>query len=195
MITGPELSRSLYGAWRLARLDKGGLTFFENSVPALWRSFWAMVIVFPAFMVLILLRTPDGMVAVAPLTATFINSTAYVIGWFAFPLVMFRVCSLIGREDQYCLYIAAYNWAALLQIVLMLGLAMLSATGLLPPGIAAMLTILAVGAILFYQGFIARTALDIKKSSAAGIVLLDFFLGLTIEIWTSRLLSGHSVLT
>ena len=56
MITAPEVARAMYGAWRLARLDRSGIEQFGDDAEAFWRSFYAMLIAAPFYVVLISLR-------------------------------------------------------------------------------------------------------------------------------------------
>ena len=39
--TTREIVFGLYGAWRLAHLDRGGLGYFDASVEGFWKSFFA----------------------------------------------------------------------------------------------------------------------------------------------------------
>ena len=43
MISLREVITALYGAYRLARFDPGGLGFYEVTVQGFWRSFFAAV--------------------------------------------------------------------------------------------------------------------------------------------------------
>ncbi len=191
MINFQEISRSIFGAWMLARFDANGLLLFDNTVRAFWRSYVAAVLAIPAYIALVMMRTPEAMIKVGSLSALFIQSSGYVAGWFAMPFVMLYVCRIIDREEQFCRYFAAYNWAALLQITLMLAITILGKSGVLPTPFASILSIITIIAILIYQGFIARTALMIPGMGAFGMVLLDLMLGLVVESWTTKLLIGH----
>lgn len=194
MITAPEISRSLFGAWLLARFDRNGAYLFENTPEALWRSFWAAFIAFPAFAVLLLLRSAHVEISVGPFWALVIQGTGYVIGWVAFPYLMFYVAGLTGRDKFYCRYIAAYNWAVLLQITLMLGVTALTASGFVPQGLGVLLMAATVIAIFIYQGYIAHAVLEVPVTGAVGIVVLDLIVSLILQSWTDRLLAGQKVL-
>jgi len=191
MIDFKETSRSIFGAWMLARFDSNGLLLFENTVTAFWRSYWAAILALPAYIALVIMRTPESMITVGLLPAVLIQSSGYVLGWFAMPFVMLYVCRVIDREEQFCRYFAAYNWAALLQITLMLALTTFAKTGILPPAFAGIISVAAIIAILVYQGFIARVALMIPAFGAFGVVVLDLMIGLVVDSWTTKLLAGH----
>lgn len=191
MINFQEISRSIFGAWTLARFDANGLLLFDNTVRAFWRSYVAAILALPAYIALVMMRIPEGMIKVSSLSALCIQSSGYVVGWFAMPFAMLYVCRIIDREEQFCRYFVAYNWAALLQIMLMLAITTLGKSGIVPPPFAGIMSIIAIVAILIYQGFIARIALMIPGIGAFGVVLLDLMLGLVVESWTTKLLIGH----
>ncbi len=194
MINAAELSRSIFGAWMLARFDRTGAVLFGNTFEAFWRSFWAAFVVFPAFALLLMLRSAHAEIAVGPFWAFFIQTTGYVVGWVAFPYVMFHVTRLFDCHAFYFRFIAAYNWAVVLQIALMLTVTALAASGFLPGSLGILLTAGAVIAILIYQGFIALVMLEVPAIGAVGIVVIDLVLSLVLQSWTDRLLAGQPVI-
>ena len=54
--TAGETLRALYGAYRLARLDAGGMAYFDSSIGGFWRSFFAAVLVVPFYALLLVMR-------------------------------------------------------------------------------------------------------------------------------------------
>ncbi len=188
MITAREASTAIYGAWRLARYDADGMRYFDNTVENFWRSFYAALIVLPAYGVLVLLRVGDLEVASGPLAILAVESLSYVIGWTAFPLAMFYLARAIDRDRFFCRYIAAYNWAAAIQIAVFLIMAAITHSGLLPAGLTAMITVAVIVAIMAYQWFIARVGLEASAGAALGIVLLDLIISLVIERYTTGIL-------
>ena len=191
MISSAELKRSIFGAWLLVRFDQNGLRFFENSVSAFWRSYWAALFAAPAYIALVIIRTPDAMYAVGPLSAITIQTSSYIIGWFAMPFVMLYVCRIIDKDDQFLKYFIAYNWATLLQVTFILVIAILEKSDVFPPVLGGILTFFAIIGVLVYQGFIARVALIIPSVGAFGVVALDLMISLVVESWTAKLLLGH----
>jgi hypothetical protein len=188
MITSQEVSRGIYGAWLLARKDAKGVFLFDNTVEAFWRSFWAAGVALPLYGILLVLRNSGATIGVAPGAALLIHSIAYVLGWIAFPFAMFHVARMFDRQHWYCRYIAAYNWAVVLQLSLMMLVSSIVATGIFSSAIGTALTVGTVLAVLTYQGFIARVALQATIPGAVGIVLLDLVLSLMIDGWSARLL-------
>lgn len=188
MITAQEASRSLFGAWRLARFDANGVTFFDNTVEAFWRSFWAAAVALPAYAILLVLGNTGATIGVGPVYTFLVYSIAYVIDWMAFPFIMFYVAHLFDRQQWYCRYFAAYNWSVVLQLLLQLVVSSIAAMNILPPAPEAMLKVVAFFFILAYQGFIAHVALQATLSGAIGCVVLGFLLSFMLIEWSDRLL-------
>ena len=195
MITPSELSRSIFGAWLLARFNKNGLTFFDNTVEGFWRSFWAAAIVLPAYAILLTMRQSNGTIGVGAGTAFYINSVSYVIGWIAFPFATYYVAQMFNRGQWYCRYIEAYNWAVVLQITLMLVVSLAAASGILPSGFGTPATIATIIFILIFKGYIARVALQTTLPGTVGIVFLDLCISLMLEGWSAKLLKLQPVVS
>jgi len=188
MITLGELSRSLFGAWLLARFNANGLTFFDNTVEAFWRSFWAAAILLPAYAIILSLRYSGATIGVGGGTAFIVLSIAYVFEWMAFPFLMFYVARMFHRDQWYCRYIVAFNWSAVLQTTLLLVVGLIAVKGIIPPVIGYWATVIVLIFVLTYKGFIAYVALQSTWAGAAGIVFMDFCLDLIIDGWSDRLL-------
>ena len=188
MITPGEISRSVFGAWILARFNSNGITLFDNTVEAFWRSFWAAAIVLPAYAFLLSLRYSGVTIGVGGGTSFIVNCIAYVIGWTAFPFAMYYVAQMFNWGQWFFRYIAAYNWAVVLQIALMLIISLLSSGGMFSSAFGAIATVISILFIMVYKGFIARVALQTTFPGAAAIVFLDFCLSLMLDGWTGRLL-------
>ncbi|HJO97392.1 MAG: hypothetical protein QGF38_13145 [Rhodospirillales bacterium] len=181
MLSLREATGSLYGAYRLARFDAGGMAFFDTSVDGFWRSFYAAAMVAPFYAVLLALRYSLEIDPPHPMRFFLLYADAYVISWLAFPVVMAGLSGIIGRQPQFTRYIVAYNWAAVLQNALYLPLAMLQASESLPRDAGNLFGLIVLVAVLVYIWFITRTALVVAATTAAGIVAVDFFLTLIIH--------------
>jgi len=176
-----EIATALYGAYRLAARDPGGMAFFDASIVGFWRSFFAAVLIAPLYAVLLSVRYRIGLVD-APLERFIpIEAITYVIAWVAFPLAMVTVCRLMEREKKYLGFIVAYNWAAVLQNGVYLPVAILTVTGGIPANAGNFLNLILLALILAYTWFIAKTALNIPGPQAAAVVAFDFALGIFIN--------------
>lgn len=172
-----EVAQALYGTWRLARLDRGGMGYFDLSHEGVWRSFWAAAICYPGYVALLLLRLDADTIAQSGLIHILIvESIAYVAGWCAFPLVVLGFCRWLGREESGFDFIVAYNWSQVLQTALLLVVGLV-VKQLLPDELAPDLDLIADVAILAYEWFIAYVAVGAGGWIAVAIVLIDVVLG------------------
>ena len=189
MTMSTETLRALYGTWRIARGDAKGLAFFDYSIEAFWRSFFAAVIVFPAFALLRwhdLDTVPDEF----PVGRYMLVETiAYVMKWFAFPMLMLHVAPMIGRANRYIAFITVYNWSSVLQMGVYL-LALLLGAAFPMLGVGGFVLI-AVIAMLIYGVYIAKLTLAVPIATANAIVAADFLLSLTITTIGIRLALGQ----
>jgi hypothetical protein len=179
-LTARETVYSIFGAYRLAMLDKSGLSYLDRSPEGAIRSFHAALIVLPAYAVLVVLRLWDVLPEVSLLRFITVEGLAYVISWTAFPLAMFHIAGLLDRSARYFDFLSAYNWSSVIQMGLYLPVVAIADSGLVPEGLGEGLVLVVTMLVLMYQWFIARTTLDINGGSAAGVVLLDMILAVFI---------------
>ncbi len=176
-----EIVFSLYGTYRLARLDKGGVGYFDISVKGFWNSFFAAVIVAPFYGLLLYQRYAAGLEDAHPLRYVAIETIAYVILWVAFPLVMASMARILDRERQYMGYIIVYNWAQVLQNAVHLPLTYLGAAEAAPSDMVNALQLIVLTVLLGYTGFITVTVLEVAVMTAVGVVFLDFVMSVFIN--------------
>ena len=181
-----EVLRSLYGAWRLARADVSGMRHFNLSVEGFWRSFFAAIIVAPGYALLVAHRTLDRQEGYDLGSTAVIESIAYLAAWAAFPLVALVLTQLLGLGRHYVELIVAVNWAAVLQIAAFLAAVALSL--FLPEGLGALLLAIVTGALMLYQWFVMRSALQTTGGVALSLVLVDLLLSTVINLTADRLL-------
>lgn len=173
-----EVATALYGAFKLARFDASGLTYFDTSLNGYWRSFFAAVLVAPLYAAMMALRMSFIDVGNG---AIIIDILAYAINWMAFPVVMLNISALLDRRQHYQRHIVAYNWAAVIQNAIYLPLAMLVLSGILPTEVGALISLMVLGWVLVYSGYIAHIALDIPLGTAAALVVIDLVIGVIIN--------------
>lgn len=187
MITVRELAFGVYGAWRLLKLDRDGMAYFDATVAGFWRSFWVAALVAPPFFLLVALRFDAGEVQADPLRYWMVEAVAYVIAWLVFPVVMISVCRFLDREHRFVAFIVAYNWTALLQNGFYLPVALAGAVGLISGEAEGFLSLLVLSGILAYQWFVTRVALVVPPMTAVAIVVLDLLVSLFVNAVTMRL--------
>jgi len=179
---------ALAGSLRLARGERGGLSFFDRSLDGFWRSFRAAVICYPLYLVLLSMR-----VSVADWQRSggwrivVAETIGYVIAWVAFPLMMLTVTRWIGRAHRFFDFMVPYNWCQVPQSALFVLIGLVSAGGALGVRVSAAIEIGAAIATLVYEWFIARVALSTTGLVAVFVVLLDLVLGALINRITGGL--------
>jgi hypothetical protein len=176
-----EISLGLFGAWRLAHLDARGMEYFDRSIEGFWRSFWAAAVTAPAYALIVALRLIERSTESDPLRVVLVETIGYAILWTAFPLASWYLLQALDKQDRYFGYIVAYNWASVLQVCVYLPVAALAASGGMPEAAMSLIALAATAVVVFYQYFIARTALQVDMPIAAGIVFLDLMLGILVQ--------------
>ncbi len=187
MITASELSSALYGAWRLARLDPRGQDNFDDSITGFWRSFQAAVIAAPGYILLLLPIFGQPNIEAGPLRFLVIHALAYIISWTAFPLAMVGVAHRLRRDQDYLRYIIAYNWANVVQLVVLLpALFIIQFVG---PWVL-LIHLASMVAIYLYQWYVARTVLSISPGQAIAVVMVIFTFDFILITVTSSMVMG-----
>lgn len=175
-----EVITSLYGAWRLARLDRGGLAFFDGSAPGARRSFFAAVLVAPFFALMLASGASDAGRAHSVRYAI-VEAIAYVVTWTAYPVLLEWLTRLLGCRDRFEGYLTAYNWSMVLQNAALLPIGILAGLGALPAEPAQLVWLIVFVLVLAYLFFVARVGLDVSPATAAGIVVVDVLLSVLID--------------
>jgi len=172
----------MLGALRLARGDRGGLSCFDRSVEGFWRSFRAAVISYPLYLVLLSMRvTVAEWERSGALLIVTVETIAYVIAWAAFPLLILGVAQRIGRAHRFFDFMVPYNWSQLPQSVLFVLVGLETESGVLGAEPAQTIEVAAAVAVLVYEWFIARVALDTTALAAVFVVFVDLLLGVVIS--------------
>src|SRR5690606_7445527 len=153
---------------------------FNATVEGFWRSFTAALIAFPVYLLLVVTR-PDPETGIAAEAALLVETIAYVIDWFAFPVVMLHVAAALDRTERYLGYIVAVNWCNLVQVALFGTILVLRLAGILTGGLSEFLWLVALLWVLSYQWYVARVGLEISGLAAAGIVALAFLISLFVQ--------------
>ena len=181
-----EVARAIYGAWRLMLFDADGMTFFDLSTDGFWRSFFAAVVVAPAYVLFVAVGLASAEAeAVDPAWAAVVKGGAYLISWVAFPVAAIFVTRLLGVTGRYIPLIVAYNWSNVPPLLILVPVELMAASG---AGIAGTFGTLALLFILVYEWFIVRVALGVAAFTAVGIIVMDLLLALVIQTGAANLL-------
>jgi hypothetical protein len=183
-----EVRWALLGTLRLARADRGGLSCFDRSLDGFWRSFRAALLAYPLYLLLVVMRvTVPEWERSGGLWIAAVETIAYVIAWTSFPLIMLAVTRWLDRPNRFFDLMVPYNWAQLPQSALFVLVGLESDSGVLGAPAASALETAAVIAVLVYEWYIARVALDTTAYGAVFIVVVDLVLGAFISHVASTL--------
>jgi hypothetical protein len=194
MIIG-DIQRSVEGALKLARGDSAGLQLFDLSIDGFYRSFVAAPLAYPAYLLLTMagpanFGAPADVGAEEPAAAAsyLISAIGFLIAWLVFPIASIFLTRFYGLQHRYVPLVVAANWAALVQ-----GYAFLAAIligGLLGQAVGPVLVLTVMGALLVYDWFVIRVALETTSAVAASFVAADLALSLVVSRITAAVLSA-----
>jgi hypothetical protein len=174
--------RSLYGAYRLVLFDKSGFSYFDTSISGFWRSFTAAFLISPFFFIIIYMDYNTEKIDL-PLSKHMSHGiSAYALSWLVFPVLMEHLTKRMGCRDKYISFIVAYNWAMVPQYTVFILLLSLGLIGIIPPELSDSLSVMLLIWTFFYAGFIAKSMLQVSLQTTIGIIIMDFLLGLTIDL-------------
>jgi hypothetical protein len=176
------------GGFMLARGRADGMALIDVSPAGAWTSFVALWLCLPGYVALRLLSDTGPVDDALRLVAA--ETIGYVLGWFAFPLLMVGIAEGMGRRERFAPFVAAWNWSKVPQLVAMLAATMIGAIGVLPAPVLDVLAIVALFYVVWIAWFAARTALAVTGGRAAFVVVMDMMLGLFITGLTITLGQG-----
>lgn len=173
----------------LARGRAVGAAAFAPTMEDARASFLAALICLPIFLVLRSFAGPASLDGLDPVRALAADLIAYVCSWAGFALASLPVAEAMGRGALWPRFIAAWNWANLVQYLVLAVLTLPALMGL--PGLLVdTLGLLGLGYAMWLQWFAARAALGVSGLRAAGFVALDFGLSLFLAGLAVRLATG-----
>jgi len=181
-----EIRHYFEGALRLAQGDTGGMAHFDFSADGFWRSFWAIAIVAPGYAIIVADQYMRRGATVAFWPTFSAEAVSYVLGWIAFPIIAIFLTRMFDVAERYVPLIVALNWSSMVQIAAMLIPVALSVV--LSPPMVEFLLFVVTGAVLFYHGFIIKTALDCPIGTAALFLAVDLVAVLIISGLVSSLI-------
>lgn len=183
------MARALYGAALLGRGRVEGLAYFENTTTAAAFSFRAAAICLPIFLFLKTDAGSGGDAAPDAAVTLILDLLIFVSSWAGFALASLSVTRLLGLEERWPRFIAAWNWGCVVQYLV---LAVLSLPGW-ALGKGALLDLgglVALGYALWFEWFIARTALRLTIAGAALFVVMDVALAVLLGGIAARIGAG-----
>lgn len=189
MVTADEFSRSARGAAAFLNRHPDALARFEISLPAFWRSFAAISITVPAYVVGLGLARPlaatTGRLFDDPGLALAIG-LGHLAAFLAVPLAMIPIARRFGFGDRYVPFVIVTNWIwAFAALALALPGALLL-LGLATSGLAVLFASAFGFVALFVHWHASRTTLRIGP----GLAMLTTGFGLVLWFGTALILEA-----
>jgi len=184
LVAGP-----LGGLIRVLRGDRAGLDRMGAASRAGWIASFVIpaILLAPAYGWMTMRRFAD-METTPEFVPTFaIETIGYVVGWTAFPVLSHAICQRIGQPVDWFGYIAAYNWANVLQIAFYVPAALLGTFEGVPPLPLFLVGVVAVTAAIALHFRVARVVLEIAPVQALMLVAVDLAVGQIISRLVDRL--------
>lgn len=167
-----------------------GLAAIDLSPSGVTRSFWAAAICLPAFLALKLFGWADGDGPAAGIGRGLVAElSGFVAAWAGYALATLPVADLQGRRPDWPRFIAAWNWANVVQYLILMAFSvprLLGVSDLLAGGFG----LAAIGYALWLEWFVAKTALRIGSGPATVFVALDLLIGVFVGGYVGRLTGG-----
>ena len=173
MITTPEAFTGLFAAWRLFLRDERAAALFDGTPEGAVKSFYCALIVLPGYLLVIAYAHTPTAEEVDWLRFALVEAIAYAVSWTAWPLIMFYASRMLDRSASYCLYVAAYNWGAGPQILILLVVLFLAVSGVVSREVLAVASLAALVIILIYHLFIVRVTLKLTFFVSLGLVMSE----------------------
>ena len=176
MITKQEIYEGLFGAWRLLLRDRGAVALFDDSVSGFWKSFVGAALIFPIYAALLLLGIAKFESTRSLFAVILLHIEFFIIRAVIWPLAMHYIVQALDRDEKYCLYVVAYNWAnVVMNVIYFVAIIILLASPLSAVARDAIGLVLFI-ALMIYQTFVTRVTLDIHLGLAIGLVVCEFML-------------------
>jgi hypothetical protein len=186
IVATDEITRSLGGAWGLLQRDATGLRQFDASRSGLLRSFGAVLLAAPAFVIALAAeRARFGLLL--PGSTLFDDPSLglrlalmFAAAWALPPIVAFLMLKPDMIAQKLATFTVACNWSAVLAAFFVALPAFLLARGLATPPLTAVYLLAFVALIAHTRWFIARHALGLSGGLAAGLIAADLGLELAL---------------
>ncbi|HZW48419.1 MAG TPA: hypothetical protein VFF61_12915 [Microvirga sp.] len=194
IITADEVNRSFRGTLDLLHSRAEGLKSFDMSERGFWRSFAAIWLTLPAYIVSLAferlrlgLLLPDRSV-LDNVWIDFIVALGHVAGFVALPLAMIWIARRFNLTKAYVPFVIVTNWITVMGLLVLSVPAMLLLLGWATPALASIFSLAFAVIILRMQWFATKATLGIASLPAFGIVLLGIVLNSCVGSITRTLL-------
>ena len=191
IVTADEVGRSLKGAVDLLNRRVEGLNAFDMSEQGFWRSFAAIWLTLPAYVVSLAFErlrlglAPDGNL-LDHAGLDLMVAAGHVASFVALPLVMVVIARRLNLTGAYVPFVIVTNWINVGGLLVLSVPATLLLLGWATPALASAFTLAFAVVILRLQWFATKVTLGVSGSLAAAVVGL----GILLNVGISSVLHG-----
>lgn len=172
-VPGPsEIIRAVYGCWCLALGRPGAIDLFDRSETGFFRSFFAAVLVLPAFVLSDIVHGSAAWLD-GGLLDWVSYALRYAVYWLVFPMAACIIAEKIGVLDRILDLLVPYNWVTLPFGYLFCALTLIGSGAGPVADLAGNLSVFAWLGLLFLMFRWARALLGVSTLMAIGFVLAD----------------------
>jgi hypothetical protein len=186
IVTADEVNRSLRGTLDLLNRRVEGLSAFDMSERGFWRSFGAIWLTLPAYIVSLAFERlrlgvlqPDRAL-LDSVGLDLLVGLCHLASFVALPIAMIWVTRALRLTDRYVPFVIVTNWINVIGLLALSIPAILLLVGWAPPGLATLFTLAFAVIVLRLQWFATKVALGVSGGLALAVVA--FGIGLNFAI-------------
>jgi hypothetical protein len=182
IVTADEVNRSFKGTLDLLNSRAEGLEAFDMSERGFWRSFAAIWLTLPAYIVsLAFERLRLGMMQpdrnlLDNFWVDLVVALGHMANFVALPVAMIWIARRFGLTQRYAPFVIVTNWITVIGLLVLSVPAMLLLLGWATPALASMFSLAFAVVILRLQWFATKATLGLSSLSALGVVMLGIVL-------------------
>jgi hypothetical protein len=195
IVTADEVNRSFKGTIDLLNSRSEGLKSFDMSERGFWRSFSAIWLTLPAYIISLAIARmrlgavpPDGAL-LDNLWVDAVVALGHVGGYIALPLAMIFIARSFRLTGAYVPFVIVTNWISVIGLLVLSVPAMLLLLGWATPPLASLFSLAFAVVLVRIQWFATKETLGLSSISALGIVLFGILLNSGVGSLTRGLLS------
>ncbi|MBZ6076558.1 hypothetical protein [Microvirga puerhi] len=195
IVTADEVNRSFRGALDLLNSRVEGLKAFDMSERGFWRSFAAIWLTLPAYVVSIAFeRLRLGLLfpnhpLLDSFQIDFVVALGQVASVLALPVAMIWGARQLHLTHRYVPFVIVMNWINVIAMLLMSVPLLLLLLGWATPALSALFSLAFFVIVLRVQWFATKATLGLESLPAFGIVTLGVVLNSLIDTAARALLS------
>jgi hypothetical protein len=194
IVTADEVNRSFKGTIDLLNSRSEGLKCFDMSERGFWRSFAAIWLTLPAYIISLAIErmrlgaVPDGTL-LGNLWVDAVVALGHVGGYIALPLAMIFIARSFRLTGRYVPFVIVTNWISVIGLLALSVPAMLLLLGWATPPLASLFSLAFAVVLVRIQWFATKETLGLSSLPALGIVLFGILLNSGVGTLTRSILS------